>query len=349
MAHEELNSLWDSVPWQEWTDSPDASSSTEVVGWYKPSVPYVKGGHELQTLDLWLPSPSLSTPSTEGEQDAPEQVLLSQKNNTANKDWIVYIHGGAWCDPHIRAHSFGFTLHHLLNKFPSAFHNIAGIASLNYTLSPSEHHGGGTPSRSGKHPDHIVDVLRGLAFIQNVAGFKENYVLLGHSCGATLAFQVLMNVARWSPSPEPPSATAKVAHVAKPSTVIGLDGLYDLPGLIKDPGEKHARWIPEYEAFTRFAFGDNQKTWYDISPVSVKDWVAEWGPEHGTVVLVQSKDDTLVPYRQLEGMREALKPPAVDESIVVFELPAKGDHDSLWQTGDQIAGIIDEVLKRRRH
>lgn len=349
--HEESDSLWDSVPWQEWEDSPDSSSPKKVVGWYKPSVPYIRGGHELQTLDVWLPSPSLSTSSSssaaEEEQRTPEQVFLSQKNKNANKCWVVYIHGGAWCDPDIRADSFGATLHHLL-KFPESFSEIAGFASLNYTLSPSHHHGPATPSRSGMHPDHIIDVLRGLAFIQKVAGFGENYILLGHSCGATLAFQVLMDVERWSSpssSPEEQSA-AQVPHVPKPFAVIGLDGLYDLPGLIKDPGDKHAGLIPAYEAFTRCAFGDDEKTWYDVSPISVKDWVGEWGPDHGTVVLVQSKDDTLVPYRQLEGMQEALKP-AIGPSIEVYELPASGDHDELWQTGDQIAEILNEVLKRR--
>ena len=199
------------------------------------------------------------------------------------------------------------------------------------------------PSREAKHPDHIVDVLRGLAFLQNEVGLGENYVLVGHSCGATLAFQVLMDVARWSSSSA--SASAPVRKVSKPVAVVGLDGLYDLPGLIKDPGEKHARWILEYEAFTRFAFGDDEQTWYDVSPISVKDWVGEWGRSDGKVVLVQSKDDTLVPYRQLEGMYQALKP-SMAAGLDVFELPASGDHDELWQTGDQIAGIIVQVLDR---
>lgn len=183
-----------------------------------------------------------------------------------------------------------------------------------------------------------------------------NYVLLGHSCGATLAFQVLMDVARWSSSSSSSSSVseettptttgaAPIRKVSKPVAVIGLDGLYDLPGLIKDPGEKHARWIPEYEAFTRFAFGDDEQTWYDVSPISVKDWVGEWGRNDGKVVLVQSKDDTLVPYRQLKGMYHALKP-SIAAGLDVFELPASGDHDELWQTGDQIAGIIVEVVDR---
>ncbi|KEF51383.1 uncharacterized protein A1O9_12532 [Exophiala aquamarina CBS 119918] len=355
MADEEFGSLWDSVPWQQWDDSPDLSSPKKAVGWYKPSVPYVHGGHELQTLDVWLPSPSSSpsspsspsssAPAAKVEQHTPEQLLLSRKNN-GDKWWIVYIHGGAWCDPDIRADSFGATLHHLL-KFPDSLRDIAGVVSLNYTLSPSHHHGGATPSRSGKHPDHIVDVLCGLAFVQKVTGFAENYTLVGHSCGATLAFQVMMDVARWSSASSPEDqAAAHVPKVCKPCVVIGLDGLYDLPGLINDPGDKHAGLIPAYDAFTRSAFGDDENTWYDVSPVSVKDWVEEWGPENGTVVLVQSQDDTLVPYRQLVGMQAALKS-SIGASIGVVELSASGDHDELWQTGDQIAGIIAEVLKRR--
>jgi acetyl esterase/lipase len=355
MANQSDSALWDSVPWQEWLDP--SSTQKKLVGWHKPSVPYINGGNGLQNLDVWIPSTT--------ENPSPPKSEVFSPNSTHNNKgvWVVYIHGGAWCDPQIKADSFGATLDHVVKSHASSLSKIAGFASLNYTLSPKDRNPThpADPSREGKHPDHILDVLRGLAFLQTQAGFWENYVLLGHSCGATLAFQVLMDVARWSSSPPASSLVSEETtttttssstggaalsrKVSKPVVVIGLDGLYDLPGLIKDPGEKHARWIPEYEAFTRFAFGDDERTWYDVSPISVKDWVAEWGRNDGKVVLVQSKDDTLVPYRQLEGMYQALKP-SIAAGLDVFELPASGDHDELWQTGDQIAGIIVQVLDR---
>lgn len=346
--------LWDSVPWQEWRvdlsltgesgDKNKNNSNKPIIGWHKPTVPYIEGANKLQNLHVWVPS---SSHTSEPPKDA---KILSRKGI-----WIVYIHGGAWRDPLIKADSFAPTLYHIVKSHASSLDWIAGFASLDYTLSGGGDKGGGPDSdqsRTGKHPDHVVDVLRGVAFLQEIIGFAENYILLGHSCGATLSFQVLMDSARWvaprlsggertgsTPSvPSPPKVT-------KPITVIGLDGIYDLPGLVKDPGEKHARWIPEYEAFTREAFGDDEKTWLEVSPISVKDWVGEWGRNDGKVVLVQSHDDTLVPYRQLEGMRAALKP-AVAAGVDVFELSASGDHDSLWETGNQIASIVVEVLGR---
>ncbi|KAK5051007.1 hypothetical protein LTR84_003566 [Exophiala bonariae] len=345
--------LWDSVPWQEWLDTPpsaDDPSPTKPVGWHKPCVPYLHGANSLQTLDVWIPSPSHSKSHPTTSSALPDDTQLLSRTGV----WIVYIHGGAWRDATIKAASFAPTLHHILKSSDPATAKIAGYASLDYTLSGGE---AGEASRNARHPDHIIDVLRGIGFLQDIVGFKDNYIILGHSCGATLLFQALMDRERWriprvvvageehrsenaalskSASPSPRS-------IIKPSVAIGLDGLYDLPGLIEDPGEKHSRWIPEYEAFTRDAFGDDKETWFDVSPVSVKDWVREWGRNDGMVVLVQSHDDTLVPYRQLTGFHESLKP-AMDAGLEVFELPATGDHDALWETGDQIARIIVDVL-----
>lgn len=60
---------------------------------------------------------------------------------------------------------------------------------------------------------------------------------------------------------------------------MGLNGLYDMPTLIADPGERHAAFKPTYESFTRLAFGDDEKddenAWSEISPVSVSDWKSE--------------------------------------------------------------------------
>jgi len=130
--------------------------------------------------------------------------------------------------------------------------------------------------------------------------------------------------------------------VIKPRAVVGLNGLYDLPTLIRDPGEKYAQLIPVYAEFTRGAFGEDEKVWREVSPVSVKDWVKEWGRPDGNPVLVQSKEDTLVPYRQLEDIMMALK----ESGVKVVEMGAAGDHDELWEKGDRLAEIVQEVVER---
>lgn len=347
MAHDQSGqTLWGSVPWQEWLDAPPSTedpSQKKPVGWHKPCVPYIHGVNRLQTLDVWIPS--LLHPPTSSTAPSDAQIRSSKGL------WIVYIHGGAWRDANIKADSFAPTLHHILKSTNPSIAKIVGYASLDYTLSGGD---GSEPSRQARHPDHIIDVLHGISFLQDILGLKDNYILIGHSCGATLSCQVLMNRERWrvprvsvagAPGSESvaPWNSPSPPEVIKPSVVIGLDGLYDLPGLIKDPGEKHARWIPEYEAFTRDAFGDDEETWRQVSPIYVKDWVGEWGRSTGMVVLVQSHDDTLVPYRQLAGFHETLKP-AMAAGVDVIELPATCDHDALWETGDQIARIIVEAL-----
>jgi predicted esterase len=181
-----------------------------------------------------------------------------------------------------------------------------------------------------------VDVLTALAYLQNKAKFSDNYILLGHSCGATLAFQVVMSHSKWN--------TPSALKVAKPIAVVGLNGLYDMPTLIREPGEKHAHLQGVYETFTRLAFGDDESVWQEISPVSVGDWKSEWA-EGTKVVLVQSKEDSLVPYRQLVDMRDALER-SKGSDLALSEMDAGGDHNDLWKEGERLAEIVIEVVRK---
>lgn len=102
---------------------------------------------------------------------------------------------------------------------------------------------------------------------------------------------------------------------------MGLNGLYDLPTLIRESGEKHAHLLTEYEAFTRAAFGEDEIIWQHVSPISIKDWAQEWGRSDGTVVLVQSQEDSLVPYWQLVKQLKAHESSKL-AGMKVFQLPA---------------------------
>lgn len=330
-----LEKLWDSAPWQECRPSSFAGSVRRA--WHKHQIPYIPGANALQHLDVWIPAGPSSSP--------PDDLALLQGT------WVIYIHGGAWRDPAVTSSSFEPTLEKLFKSHDSILSKVAGFASISYTLSPYPNHPSDPSppkdpkvpvdnSRMGRHPDHILDVLRALSFLQAKGGFGDNYVLLGHSCGATLAFQVLEDLARWG-------AEAQRLELVKPKTVIGLNGLYDLPTLIRDPGEKHAAWKWIYEELTRGAFGDDEKTWYEASPVSVKDRVREWGQKDGRVFLVQSKEDSLVPYRQLEDFLSSWQSSRAS-GVEVTELPASGDHDEMWEKADRMAEIVAEVLLQDR-
>lgn len=321
-----------SVPWVAIQDD---TSSPITTGWYKHHIPYVPRGTYLQTIDIWVPP----TESTKAEP--PSLDTMSSMPGT----WVIYIHGGAWRDPLVDSSSFAATAQKLLRKISiSGGPKLAGLASLNYRLSPHPHHPthaappidpsqAPDPARMAKHPDHITDVLAALSYLQGSLGVAHDYLLSGHSCGATLAFQVVMNRSRLGLIEGAPA-------IIKPRAILGLNGLYDLTQFLRAPDLSHKDLAPLYETFTRNAFGDEEETWEQVCPGSVKDWKKEW-PEGQKVVLVQSKEDTLVPYSQLEGMRAILKTSTAE----VTELDAGGDHNELWKSGDRLAEIIETVLE----
>lgn len=320
-----------SIPWVAVQDD----TSTSNTGWYKHRVPYISEGTYLQTLDIWIPA----TDSTSKEPPSPDNIP------SVPGTWVIYIHGGAWRDPLVDSSSFTATAQNLLRQASTSdVLPIAGIASLNYNLSPHPHHPthpappadpsqSPDPARMAKHPDHIADVLAALAYLQGNLGVAHDYLLSGHSCGATLAFEVVMDRARLGLGEGTPV-------VARPRVILGLNGLYDLPQFLHAPDVSHEKLAALYETFTRNAFGDEEALWEQVCPGPVKDWKMEW-PEAQKVVLVQSKQDTLVPYSQLEGMRESLKTSTAE----VTELEAGGDHNDLWKSGDRLANIIETVLK----
>ncbi|KAG7402848.1 Kynurenine formamidase [Fusarium oxysporum f. sp. rapae] len=330
MTSSSLESLWETATWQPFpSEAPASASPVQQRAWHKHLLPYRPGANALQNLEVWTPA---------GCDSRPDAAWCPQGN------WIVYIHGGAWRDPFVSSTAFGATIEHLLKSHQLSRLKIAGIASINYTLSPHPKHPTHPnppkdpsqqpdPSRIGKHPDHILDVLSGLAFLQRKADFGSNYILLGHSCGATLAFQALMDPTRWTL--QPPADT----RIDKPRGVIGLNGIYDIPGLIKAPGSTHFDLIPVYDSFTRGAFGDDETTWANVSPVSWWNMAAEWGVRDAKVILAQSKVDSLVPYSQLVGMARALEM----QNLHVTEMAASGDHNDLWKNGYRLAEIVLEL------
>lgn len=71
------------------------------------------------------------------------------------------------------------------------------------------------------------------------------------------------------------------------------------------PLTSHKIFVPVYEAYTARAFGSVEEG-RAVKPVVVDDWVSEW-PKGKEVVLMQSREDTLVPYSQLEIMQRSWK------------------------------------------
>jgi kynurenine formamidase len=314
--------LWSSTPW---VDSGDT--------WHKRRVPYVQDATYLHTLDIWQPK------SLQGFSPQTVDSLPRGKG-----PWVIYIHGGAWRDPLVDSSSFEATALKLLSDKSTS---IAGVASINYPLSSHPNHPthpapprdpseGVDVARQARHPDHIIALLTAISFIQNELGVAHEYVLSGHSCGATMTFQTVMNPDRWL-------GTAKkitVPKVQKPSVIAPLNGLYDLAAFINDPPESHKQLKSLYTDFTKNAFGDDEVVWKAICPTSVADWKTEW-PEGKVVVIAQSKEDGLVPYAQTELMKDHLRKTS---TLEVVEMKASGDHNDLWKQADEIVNIIKRAI-----
>ncbi|KAI1066194.1 hypothetical protein LB506_008204 [Fusarium annulatum] len=310
--------LWSSTPW---VDSGDT--------WHKRRVPYTQDATYIHTLDVWQPK-SL------GGSSLPTAEVLPQGKGP----WVIYIHGGAWRDPLVDSSSFEATALKLLSDERTP---IAGVASINYPLSSHPNHpthpaptrDSSEPidvARQAKHPDHIIALLTAISFLQNDLGVAHDYVLSGHSCGATMTFQTLMNPDHWL-------GTAKgisVQKVKKPRVIAPLNGLYDLAAFISNPPESHKQLQPLYTDFTKNAFGNDEAVWKAICPTSVTDWSAEW-PEGKVVVIAQSKEDGLVPYAQTELMKDHLRKTS---TLEIVEMKASGDHNDLWKQADEIVDII---------
>ena len=304
-----------------------------------PSIPYSDPPSRLQTLDIWLPRP-----------------LEETSKNANNAIWLVYIHGGAWRDPLIESQSFEPTIKHLVASHSATLDNIAGIASLNYRLSPYPDHATqpstpGDPERSARHPQHVRDVAHGIQHLQREYGMKR-WIGIGHSCGATLLCQLISHV----------GLTAELIPSPQPEALILISGIYNLPLLIRNHlPPTTPEYISEiYKNFIIGAFGEDQAEWQAVSPVSGKYNAQQW-PEGKLLVLCHSYEDELVERAQRDVMCVALDREGFnivmevgdDEDEVKAEgrrvvnvRDLKGGHDWIWEDGKQIAILAAEAVER---
>jgi pimeloyl-ACP methyl ester carboxylesterase len=307
---------------------------------------------------------------------------INQRNPQSAKYWVIFIHGGYYRDTNVQAASFHRALASLISN-PLYLHlrnSITGFASINYRLSAHPDHPQNpekTPAyemHTAKHPDHINDVIAGLAELQRKYGFGSNYLLAGHSVGATLAFQVaLSQQTSWQP-PSDSSGSVVSTSIEPPSGILGLNGIYSFPALHES--------FPSYVGMTSGALGSDAKVYSAISPASYRasTYASTWNPSHGRqriIILAASPQDTLVDNKQVEVMLEAIKEgAAIEEATAVGRrmstatafsdattinpatasntlhrvtsnpefnvqtLQLKGDHDFVWQSGEGLARAI---------
>lgn len=227
---------------------------------------------------------------------------------------------------------------------------VAAYASLDYRLSPHAafpQDPATTPAarrRDARHPDHLVDVRAALVALQARYGFGDRYVLVGHSAGATLAFQVLMGdaaVAAGSTTALPPLGPEPVL----PAAVVGLEGIYDLPGLVR-------RFGPAYAEFVTAAFGppgdddtneSSSSVWAAASPARFAGGYGTRWPAGRLAVLGWSPDDELIDEPEVDALAAVLARDGVP--LRVFK-DLEGRHNALYEDGRHFARLICEALKQ---
>ncbi|KAI0157656.1 alpha/beta-hydrolase [Xylariaceae sp. FL1272] len=268
-------------------------------------------------------------------------------SNDRSKYWVIYIHGGAWRDPTITHESFVPTIDHILATTPDSKKSlIAGFAAIDYRLSahprfpqdpsttpPAEY-------RGAKHPDHINDVRSALVYLQQTYGFGSNYVLLGHSAGASMCFQLLSS----SKDGATGVAVTDTKEPALPRAMVPFCGLYDFAGI-------NARFDGQYAVFFNGAFGDSPEDWAAGCPIEFSgNYVEKW-PGKSFLLLGLSPTDSLVDEPETQNMARRLREKdrftegGGDHEVLVLS-DLVGDHDELWQSGEHVARMAWIALRR---
>ncbi|KJZ80538.1 hypothetical protein HIM_00388 [Hirsutella minnesotensis 3608] len=287
------------------------------------------GDHALQRVGIW-------------------EFTDEASHKLATGHILVYIHGGAWRDPRITPEVFGPSIQRLLEAFPAARDGhqqcpIRGFASVDYRLSPGDSFPQDpttTPKselRDARHPDHIEDVRDALGLLAAQKKLADGYILVGHSAGATLAFQLLMGEAALSPGQSPEGQSPK-DPIPLPRAIIGIAGIYDLAGLNDRVGGSYA-------GFMSSAFGHDQGDWQAVSPACFPGSFKDKWPGKTLALLAHSPEDGLVDMLETDGMCAKLEKDGVD---VVAVKDLTGVHDFVWKDGNQVVRLVKLVLSRLR-
>jgi kynurenine formamidase len=303
--------------------TPSITDSTSHYPTYRSSIHYTSASTGLQTLDLWTPRP------------------LSQ-SDPANTIWIVYIHGGAWRDPAQDSRCVQPTIKKLEQIHPDVVEKLAGIASINYRLSPYPHHPTepskpDDPERNVQHPHHVQDVHRAIEYLKEEYGVTQ-WIGVGHSCGATLLSQYVASIGLNHPCS------------THPKGLILLEGIYSIPLFLENhqPPACPENISRIYEEIIQGAFGDASNI-DAVSPVSGSYTESTW-PGARLVILGHSAEDELVEIAQRDVMLAKLKQDGwADEYKSPRSKAAEirnltNGHDEIWQDGSQIAEMINEMI-----
>jgi hypothetical protein len=168
----------------------------------------------------------------------------------------------------------------------------------------------------------LADVSRALIFLERKYGISSGFLLVGHSVGATLSFQIQERFEGFS--------------VPIPIGVLGVEGIYDIPELVKANES-----ITTYRELVNNAFGSDENVWKLASPACAEK-PAAWEKAE-VIVVAHSDQDELCPRAQADIMMKRLHESASYRERSHY-FPAIGQHDEIWKEGHELARLIGNVL-----
>lgn len=209
-----------------------------------------------------------------------------------------------------------------------------------------------------RHPAHVRDVDAAFEWLRSTYGVgrgsaggdavegdagadgaaRYEWVGIGHSCGATLLLQRLAGIGL--------GGVPASAHVRPPVALVLLEGIYDMPLLLRNHSQPGVKEM--YAEILEGAFGTERDVWERASPVK-----GIYGRhEVRLIVLGQSEEDELVEWEQVEAMEGVLKRQgwagdgAGEGERVIVVKKMKGAHDFVWEDGAQVAMLVEEVVRQ---
>jgi kynurenine formamidase len=321
--------------------SPQLPDPVSVVA--ARDITFLTNANRLQNLSIYLPKTAVTS-----KLIGTAAISLPSSDSTLPR-YHVHVHGGAWRDPQLTSTSIEPAVAHAFSALDGPAPIIA-VASINYTVSQFPTHPAlpydaikdnhSDLAREAIHPQHVSDVLHGLALLRSLGLTDQSYILSGHSAGATLALQATLQPPRHYGVGDIPDAPC-------PSAVLGLNGLYDLPELVNGLDASHEQLRDEYEMLLSNAFGADHGKWPAASPAHfdparIAERVAE-GSAPRLVVLDQSTEDQLVPMNQREKLEANLR--NVSGLRVVKGHRCTGKHAAPWEQGIMIWESLRDILK----
>ena len=297
--------------------------------------------HILQSYELYIPPAPSATFSAHASGASTPLSPGSGVHTPVQRYWVVYVHGGYFRDPNVLATSFHPALALLSDPdthddgIREMQRHVKGYVSINYRLARHEGHPQ-DPEKTGSYelreaiwPEMLDDVVSALKHWQRkYPEVGARYLLVGHSVGATLALNAVLE--------------ARQAGLVPPMGVVGLSGIYDFVKLHES--------FPSYKNMTANAVDEDQ--WSSVSPAqhSRAEFDEAWAGASGKkakrwLILAHSRTDGLVDWGQVEGMQHVFdEGDTVDGGVMCEVVEVKGRHNEVWENGKELARMVREGI-----